>query len=294
MPGYLTRCREEVDAALEGYMPRPEGHAGGLIEAMRHSLFAGGKRLRPILLLAACEAVGGEFFGAMPFACAMEYIHTYSLIHDDLPAMDDDDLRRGVPTCHRVFGEARAILAGDALLTEAAVMCLRPESVAALGAWRVIEATRVIFEAAGFMGMVAGQDVDVASEGRPVGLEVVEFIHAHKTGSLIMASVKAGGILGGGAGNQVEALEIYGRSVGLAFQITDDVLDLEGDETRLGKAVGADLNRGKATYPAQVGIDRSKRAAGELIDRGVEALAPLGEAAYALRAMAEYIVERRY
>jgi geranylgeranyl diphosphate synthase type II len=296
LSAYLEDRRALVEAALPRFLTPAGGFVGPLVAAMAHSLFAGGKRLRPILCLAGAEAVspGGklELEPLLPVACALEFIHTYSLIHDDLPALDDDDLRRGQPTCHVKFGQARALLAGDALLTEAAVLCLNPEFGNGVGPERLMRAARLIFQAAGVNGMVGGQDVDVAAAGRQVDLATVEFIHRNKTGAMITAAVGAGAILGGGDDGQVQTLMDYGADIGLAFQIQDDLLNVEGDAAALGKAVGSDAALGKATYPALVGIEAARDRARELARRAAGLVEPWGEAAAPLAALAGYIVER--
>jgi geranylgeranyl diphosphate synthase type II len=279
-----------VEDALQVALPIEEGPEASVVEAMRYSLFAGGKRLRPILALAAAEAVGGEIEDAMPAGCALEMIHTYSLIHDDLPAMDDDDLRRGKPTNHKVFGEAIAILAGDALLTEAFVLLgdyrtLLPE--------RSVRLIRVIARAASYRGMVGGQVVDMLSQNKPADLETVLQMHSRKTAALISAAAEAGALAGMGTESQVAALARYGRSVGLAFQIADDILDIEGDAELLGKSTGADVARGKVTYPAAVGLQRSREEARELVKDALEALDGFDAGADPLRALASYIITRK-
>ncbi|HWI40838.1 MAG TPA: farnesyl diphosphate synthase [Verrucomicrobiae bacterium] len=288
---YLSeRCRM-VDEALEHYLPAEDELPASLHRSMRYSIFAGGKRIRPVLMLAACEAAGGTAAAALPAACAMEMIHTYSLVHDDLPAMDDDDLRRGRPTNHKVFGEATAILAGDALLTEAFFVLAGcragvPDSV-------ILEVIREIALSAGSRGMVGGQTVDMESEGNgEVEFPVVQYIHTHKTGALIRASVKAGALLAGGDAETCRALTRYGEAVGLAFQIADDVLDVEGTTEEMGKDAGSDQARGKATYPAAVGLAESKRMAAELVEQAISSIAALGEAAEPLREIARYVVAR--
>jgi geranylgeranyl diphosphate synthase type II len=287
---YLERRRQMVEEALRAALPEEEGPEARVVESMRYSLFAGGKRLRPILSLAAAEAVGGEPEDAVPAGCALEMIHTYSLIHDDLPAMDDDDLRRGKPTNHKVFGEAIAILAGDALLTEAFVLL---SDYRALLPERAVQIIQVVAKAASYRGMVGGQVVDMLSQNRPADLETVQQMHSRKTAALIAAATEAGALAGKGAEAQVAAMARYGRSVGLAFQIADDILDIEGDVELLGKSTGADAARGKVTYPAAVGLERSRQAAQELVDEALTALEGFNERADPLRVLANYIITRR-
>jgi geranylgeranyl diphosphate synthase type II len=287
---YLEPRRQMVEVALEGALREKEGPEAQVVEAMRYSLFAGGKRLRPILCLAAAEAVGGDPQDALPAACALEMIHTYSLIHDDLPAMDDDDLRRGKPTNHKVFGEAIAILAGDALLTEAFVLLsgsrtLQPD--------RAVNITKVIAKAASYRGMVGGQVVDMLSQNKPADLETVQLMHSRKTAALIAAAAESGALAGMGSEAEVDAMGRYGRSIGLAFQIADDILDIEGDAELLGKSTGADVARGKVTYPAAVGLECSREDARKLVDDALTALEGFDQEADPLRALANYIITRR-
>jgi geranylgeranyl diphosphate synthase type II len=262
------------------------------MEAMRYSVFAGGKRLRPILLLAATEAVGGDGTAVLPAACALEYLHTYSMIHDDLPAMDDDAYRRGKLTNHKMYGEAMAILAGDALLTHAFEVMSSPVLAAVFPPVALAQATYRLARAAGSAGMIGGQVVDILSEGQQVDLETLEYIHRHKTAALIEASVTIGGILGGAPMAAVQALEQYGQCVGWAFQITDDILDVEGDTALLGKEVGRDAQLEKVTYPAVLGVETSRQRAMELMQNGINALAPFQGQAERLRQIAEYVVMR--
>ena len=287
---YLESRRLTVEEALEAALPEEEGPEARVVEAMRYSLFAGGKRLRPILCLAAAEAVGGKLESAMPAACAMEMIHTYSLIHDDLPAMDDDDLRRGKPTNHKVFGEAIAILAGDGLLTEAFVLLSGYNN---LLSERTVQLIGVIARAASYRGMVGGQVVDMLSQNKPADVETVQQMHSRKTAALIAAAAESGALAGEGSEVQVEALANYGRAIGLAFQIADDILDIEGDTEVLGKTAGSDLARGKVTYPAAVGLERSRQAARELVDDALAALEGFDHRADPLRALARYIITRK-
>ncbi len=291
---YLERCRAAVDAYLDRVLPPPDRFPQPLFEAMRYSVFAGGKRIRPAFAFAAAEAAGGEPEAAVPFAAALEMVHTYSLIHDDLPAMDDDDLRRGKPTNHKVFGEGMAILAGDALLTDAFGVLVRPEVLERHPAERVVRAVGELARAAGSPGMVAGQALDLVCEGRPVDLPTVEFLHTHKTGALIRAAVVLGGLADGAGAAAPERLERYAGRVGLAFQIADDILDVEGSTEEMGKPAGSDENRGKATFPAVVGLSESRRRARDLMEEALAPLAPFGPAAEPLRALARFVVERRY
>jgi geranylgeranyl diphosphate synthase type II len=289
LPAYLERNNERIDQALEGFLP-PVTRAGRLAEAMRYSVMAGGKRLRPNLCLAAAEAVGGNSGDAMAAACALEMIHTYSLIHDDLPAMDNDRLRRGRPTCHIAFDEATAILAGDALLTLAfeIVAVHSPGPVE-----RRAELVRLLASAAGPAGMVGGQMLDMLSEGRALGQAELEGLHRLKTGALIEASLACGAVLAGGSGAQVQTLREYGRLVGLAFQVTDDILNVEGDPSVMGKAAGTDARRNKSCYPGILGLVKSKEFAQNLVQQAVSSLTGFDSGAAPLRAIARYVVERK-
>ncbi len=293
LKNYLSEKRAIVDEALEKIFPPIEDPSADIVKAMNHSLFAGGKRLRPILCIAGAEAVGGEDRSVLPVACALELIHTYSLIHDDLPVMDDDDMRRGKPTSHKVFGEALALLAGDGLLTEAfhtMALLYRAGGADPLALLKVIG---LVAEAAGYRGMVGGQVVDIQSEGKDVDFPLVEFIHAHKTGALLTVSVASGAILGGGDKDQIAALTAYGRKIGLAFQIADDILDIEGDSKEMGKSLGGDIEKKKITYPLVIGLERSKAIQREIIDQALESLKPFDRRAEPLRQLAVYIIERK-
>lgn len=289
---YLQERRETVENALALILPEPEGPAADVVKAMKYSLFAGGKRLRPILCIAGAEALGVDGIHVMPVACALEMIHTYSLIHDDLPAMDNDDMRRGKPTNHKVFGEAVAILAGDGLLTEAfRVMAktpmgkTKPESL--------LKVICLVAQGSGYQGMVGGQVTDIQSEGKTVEPATVEFIHSHKTGALIAASVTSGAILGGATEAQVNAISEYGREIGLAFQIADDILDVEGDSEKMGKGVGGDARKKKVTYPSVHGLVRSREIQKQSIDQAIHSLKTFDSKADPLRALATYIIERK-
>jgi geranylgeranyl diphosphate synthase type II len=290
---YLHEKRTVVDKALEACLPEPQGPTSHLIRAMRYSLFAGGKRLRPILCIAGGESVGGAEEDLLPAACALELIHTYSLIHDDLPVMDDDDLRRGKPTSHKVFGEAAALLAGDGLLTEAFNVMASAPWTERVPTRDIVKVIGLIAKAAGFQGMVGGQAVDLQWEGKPVAFPMVEFIHVHKTGALIEAAVVSGAVLAGAGEAQVQALTAYGQKIGLAFQISDDILDIEGNTETMGKPVGVDEKRGKITYPAALGLDRSKKIRLELVENAIESLDSFDQRADPLRQIARYIIERR-
>lgn len=290
---YLEKKRTIVEEALDRFFPRPEGPASDVIEAMRYSLFAGGKRLRPILCIAGTASVGGDERDVLPVACALELIHTYSLIHDDLPAMDDDDMRRGKPTCHKAFGEAVAILAGDGLLTEAFHLMGRKDLSRPVSSPALLKVIPMIASASGYQGMVGGQVVDIQSEGKEVDASVVEFIHTHKTGALITASVVSGALIGGGSAGQIESIQAYGQKIGLAFQVADDILDIEGDTRTLGKGVGNDERKGKITYPSVLGLDKSKEIQRAMVKGAVESLGSFDNRADPLRDIAHYIIERK-
>ena len=292
LKSYLRERAALVDAALDRWLPGSTAMPARLHDAMRYSVFAGGKRLRPVLIIAACEAVGGAPERVLHAACAMEMIHTYSLIHDDLPAMDDDDFRRGRPTNHKVYGEANAILAGDALLTEAFRLLADPGANAGIDPAVTLKVIETVARCAGSQGMVGGQVVDMESEGKPIDFATLQYIHTRKTGALFLASIQSGAWLGGGSAEQVAALTRYGETAGLAFQIADDILDIVGDQQELGKDVGSDQARGKATYPALLGLGEARRRAEELRDLAIAALEPLGGNAEPLRAIARYIVDR--
>ena len=297
---YLQEKKLIVDSALERYFPNPpegEGEvkpSNSLHKAIRHSLLDGGKRIRPILSIAAFEAVGGKGDYILPFSCALEMIHTYSLIHDDLPAMDNDDYRRGKPTCHKMFGEAIGILAGDGLLTEAFQLMTNRSSWGGPSSDKelILDVVHEIAQAAGISGMVGGQVADIESEGKEVDLPLLQYIHTHKTGAMILASIRVGARLGGAGEETLRAFTRYGEGIGLAFQITDDILNVEGKAIALGKSTGTDLSRGKATYPSILGLEESKRRATELVQLAVESLKPYGPGAEPLREIARFIIAR--
>jgi len=293
LKAYLTERRDLVNRTLAGFLPQVRGPAFRVVEAMHYSLFAGGKRLRPILCLAGAEAVGGDPGEALPVACALEMIHTYSLIHDDLPAMDDDDLRRGHPTCHKKFDEATAILAGDGLLTEAFRIIANAAAHFEGREAMLLEVMELIAAAAGYMGMVGGQMLDLLAEGRKVNLKELETIHRMKTGALLTVSVRTGGLVAGGTRQEVTRLTSFGEKFGLAFQITDDILDVEGETAEMGKAAGMDAERQKATYPALLGPEQAKVWARRLVEEAVADVTPLGERAVPLQELARYLLVRR-
>ncbi len=291
---YLSEKRKVVENGLEALMPPADGPFADHIRAMRYSLFVGGKRIRPILCLAAAEAIDNRLETAnnlLPVACALECIHTYSLIHDDLPAMDNDDLRRGQPTNHTLFGEAGAILAGDGLLTFAFELLSGADSGSLLAEKR-LRIIQVIARAAGPLGMVGGQAIDIASENSDFPFQTLETIHRSKTGALITAAVQAGAIGAGASAAQFEKLTRFGDKIGLAFQIVDDLLNATSTTAQLGKAAGSDANRGKATYPSFFGIERTRAKALEAVDGAIAALRDFDEKADPLRHLASFVYTR--
>jgi geranylgeranyl diphosphate synthase, type II len=282
------RLRRTIDDALARHAQYGPDCPRELAEAIRHSLLAPGKRLRPMLVLMAAQACGCDSERALPAACAVEMVHTYSLIHDDLPAMDDDDLRRGLPSCHAKFGEATAILAGDALLAQAFEVLATQMEPAAVAARCCAE----LAAAAGACNLVGGQEDDLKAQFAELGIDDLERIHRRKTGAIMRASLRLGGIAAGASDIQLAALDRFGQKLGLAFQIVDDLLDREGHEGALGKRTGKDSDRGKLTFPAVLGIEESRQRGRQLIDEAVEALAPFGAQAAALEALARYVLER--
>ncbi len=290
---YLEERRRVVDEALGRYLPAADAHPKAIHEAIRYSVFAGGKRLRPILILVATEAADGRAELALPAAAAVELIHTYSLIHDDLPAMDDDEFRRGRLTCHKVYGEAMAILAGDALLTQAFILLSADPAIDQAAAGARLRVIHEIAQAAGSTGMVGGQVVDILQEDRLVDLATLEYLHTHKTGALIRACLRVGGIIASAGPEQMEALTRYGERIGLAFQIVDDILDLEGDLAALGKQAGSDARKNKATFPAVLGLEESRRRAHRLVDEAKQDVSLFGARAEVLQALADFVVTRR-
>jgi geranylgeranyl diphosphate synthase, type II len=289
---YLTRRAAEVNAWLDCLVPAESVVPQKIHRAMRYSLLAGGKRLRPALVLASGEALGAADDDLMPTACAVEMIHTYSLIHDDLPSMDNDDLRRGRPTCHKAFDEATALLAGDALLTQA--FRVLSADAPARNAERQIRVIREIAAAAGTVdGMIGGQMIDIESEGKSVDAATLEYLHRSKTGAMICASAVVGGIIAGAAEDQIEKLRQYGQKIGLAFQIADDILDVTSTSEQLGKTPGKDQAANKATYPAVFGIEKSKAKAAELVEQAVEIVSSLEGETLILQELARFITSRQ-
>jgi len=292
LKAYLQDRQKIVEEALEHYLPGEDNIPADIYKAVRYSVFNGGKRIRPVLCLAAAEAVGGDLGQAIPVACALELIHSYSLIHDDLPSMDDDNFRRGKPTCHKVFGENIAILAGDALLTEAFVLLSHVEKVR-LSAERRLAVIQEIGQAAGINGMVGGQALDVLS-GKSVPDENTLYeIHRRKTGALIVAAVKSGAIIFNASKDKIQALAQYGINLGLAFQIADDILNVEGDRKLMGKETGSDAAHNKLTYPSLLGLDVAKEKLAKYIDAAIASLSGFDERARPLLVIARYIMERK-
>ncbi len=290
---YLNDVRGSVDQMLQRYLRTPSP-ATRVVQAMTHSVMAGGKRLRPVLCIAAAETVGGDRDGVLPIACALEFIHTYSLIHDDLPAMDDDDTRRGKPTCHVQFDEATAILAGDALLTLAFEILGSAGSQCASDQQRHwLMAIARIASAAGFSGMIEGQMRDMAFEGTSISKDALESLHRLKTGKMIEASVGTGAMVSGASRHQQLVLQTYAQNIGLAFQVADDILNVKGDPQRMGKSTGTDQIRGKNTYPSQLGLSAAETFAGQLVDNALKALEAFDNRADSLRAIARYVIERK-
>jgi geranylgeranyl diphosphate synthase type II len=292
-PASLEDLRGEVEAALERALPPEDAWPGTIHRAVRYSLLGGGKRVRPVLALAAGEAAGGSREEVLPLACAVEMIHTYSLIHDDLPAMDDDDLRRGQPTSHKMFGEAVAILAGDALLTRAFHLLAEvPADWDEARLRRRLRATAALGEACGTTGLIGGQVTDLESEGRAIDAADLERLHQAKTGALLGASVRGGAILGGADEETLRRLSRYASAIGLAFQVVDDILDATEAAEQLGKTAGKDAAAGKATYVSVHGLERARGMAAELRTRALDALAPLGRRGERLAEIAHLIVDR--
>ncbi|MEN8258599.1 MAG: polyprenyl synthetase family protein [Thermodesulfobacteriota bacterium] len=290
---YLQEKRDIVEQALQDVMLTPQGLLTKHIEAMSYSLFAGGKRVRPILCIAAAESLGADLTGLLPIAASLEFIHTYSLIHDDLPAMDNDELRRGKPTNHTVYGEAEAILAGDGLLTMAFEILSDPKLSNQLGAEKQLRLIHILSTSAGPQGMVGGQAIDIDSEGKEIPFATLRYLHSCKTGALITAAVEMGAVLGNADEDQFQAFSEYGKNIGLAFQIVDDLLNVEGTTEQLGKKAGSDAELEKATYPAFFGLDDTKKKAKAAVANAIKALQPFDSKADPLREIAHYIYYRK-
>ncbi|MGB5749641.1 MAG: polyprenyl synthetase family protein [Desulfobacterales bacterium] len=292
LKSYIKQKNQIIDASLEK-MLQDSNSSKTLVTAMKYSLMAGGKRIRPVLCLAACEAVGGVAEDALTAACALEMIHTYSLIHDDLPAMDDDELRRGKATCHITFNEATAILAGDALLTLAFEVLSSVQFDDGNQAFRWLQVIRLVSKAAGYQGMIQGQMLDIASEGIKLSADELETMHRLKTGALIETSLACGALLGGADRRQRDLINDYGRKIGLAFQVADDILNVEGNPELMGKAVGTDRQREKSTYPSVLGIQAAREFSKKLVQEALQAIETFDKQADPLRGIARYIIERR-
>lgn len=291
---YLNEIKTVVDNALDRYIPSQNTYPPDIYNSMRYSLLAGGKRLRPILVIASAETVGGKREDVLPFACAIEMIHTYTLIHDDLPAIDNDDFRRGKPTNHKEFGEAVAILAGDALLTMAFQIMSDIRAMPKANPSAILRAINEMARAVGASGTIGGQVVDIEYSGKKPDISTLEYIHTHKTGEMILSAVRVGAILSGCEDDELNAMTKYGENIGLAFQVVDDILDVEGESEVMGKTAGSDERMKKITYPAVFGLAESKKIAGRLIDNSIKSLEMFGDRAEVLKDIAEYIIARRF
>lgn len=289
----LKEKANHIENLLNEYMPKEEGYQKTIIEAMNYSLKAGGKRLRPILTLEACKIVGGNEKDCIPFAVAIEMIHTYSLIHDDLPALDNDDLRRGKKTNHIVYGEDMAILAGDALLNYAFEVMLS-NSIGKENPTKYLKAINEIAKSSGIHGMIGGQVVDIQSENKNIPKEKLDYIHNNKTASIIIGCMRAGAIIGDSDEKCLDKITKYANNIGLTFQIIDDILDIVGDESKLGKNVGSDIDNHKSTYPSILGLDKSKEIAYKLIKEAKDSISYIGEDTKFLDDLADYIIDREY
>ena len=287
----LKKKASHAEEILKGYMPKEEGYQKTVMEAMNYSLSSGGKRLRPILTLEACRIVGGCEEDVVQFAAAIEMIHTYSLIHDDLPALDNDDLRRGRATNHKVFGDAMAILAGDALLNYAFEIMLK-DSIGRENPEKYLRAINEIAKGAGIYGMIGGQVVDVQSENISIPKDKLDYIHKNKTAAMMVGCMRAGAVAGGADEKQLESITEYAEKIGLAFQITDDILDVVGDEEKLGKHVGSDIENNKSTYPSLLGLEKSSEIAANLINDAKKSIREISDDVEFLEGLADYILSR--
>src|SRR4051812_20904598 len=291
LTSYLTARQKEVDRALDRYLPKASVSPATIHKAMRYSLFAGGKRLRPVLCLAAADACGGSTSAALPLACAVECIHTYSLIHDDLPSMDNDDLRRGRATCHKVFGDGIAILAGDALLTIAFEIAAQAKETRRYDLRQIFQEISI---AAGSRKLIAGQVADLEGEGRRINRAQLRYIHENKTAALLTCSVRLGAMAANARASELAAITAFGRALGLAFQVIDDILDVTQTSEKLGKSAGKDVAARKATYPAVIGLEKSRAEARRLTAKAHGALASFGKSADRLREIAKHLLAREY
>ncbi|MEY2529066.1 MAG: geranylgeranyl diphosphate synthase, type [Verrucomicrobiota bacterium] len=291
LTSYLSARQKEVDRALDRFLPRASASPATIHKAMRYSLFAGGKRLRPVLCLAAADACGGPASAALPLACALECIHTYSLIHDDLPSMDNDDLRRGRATCHKVFGDGIAILAGDALLTIAFEIAAQAKETRRYDLRQIFQE---IATAAGSQKLIAGQVADLEGEGRRINRAQLRYIHENKTAALLTCSVRLGAMAANARASELTAITAFGRALGLAFQVIDDILDVTQTSEKLGKSAGKDVAAKKATYPAVIGLEKSRAEARRLTAKAHAALANFGRSADRLREIAKHLLAREY
>jgi geranylgeranyl diphosphate synthase type II len=291
LKAYLRSRQKLIDGALDRYLPKERTRPATIHRAMRYSLFAGGKRLRPVLCLAAAETCGGRIDKAMPLACAMECIHTYSLVHDDLPSMDNDDFRRGRPTCHKVFGDGIAVLAGDALLTIAFEIVSRAQPTSR---YKMPALLREVAVAAGSQKLIAGQVADLEAEGRKADRAQLRYIHENKTAAILTTSVRLGAMSANANPKQLGGITRFGRALGLAFQVIDDILDVTQTSEKLGKSAGKDIAAKKATYPAVIGLEKSRAEARRLTRQAHNALSIFREKADPLHALANYLLEREY
>src|ERR1700693_543044 len=291
LKAYLKSRQEKIERALDRHLPKESTKPATIHKAMRYSLFAGGKRLRPILCLAAAETCGGKIDNALPRACAMERIHTYSLVHDDLPSMDNDDFRRGRATCHKVFGDGIAVLAGDALLTIAFEIVSRAKPTSR---YNMSTLLREVAVAAGSQKLIAGQVADLEAEGKETTRAGLRYIHENKTAAILTTSLRLGAMSANANPKQLAAITRFGRALGLAFQVIDDILDVTQTSEKLGKSAGKDVAAKKATYPAVIGLEKSRAEARQLTSEAHSALKPLGECATILHALANYLLEREY
>lgn len=289
----LEKRKQYIDTCLQKYLTSSDAYPPIIHEAMHYAIFNGGKRLRPIMVLEGAQLAGGNQESAVPVACALEMIHSYSLVHDDLPAMDNDDLRRGKPTCHIVFGEANAILTGDALLTGAFAVMTESAAMPGVKPDNLIRIIREIAEAAGSQGMIGGQVIDLQSEGQDIDYETLKILHSLKTGKLFQTALRSGAILGDMTQQGLQSIDKYAHNFGLAFQITDDILDINGNEEVIGKPAGSDAKNAKTTYPGLFGLEKSRQLAEDCVQACIDSLQDFGPEADFLRQLACFILQRQ-